>query len=251
MGQKIGKMRCLCRLFCTLVCLWPYYQPQALECVVLVHGFGKGAFSMGRFNSYFTENGYKTIAVNYASRLHDIKYIAENEVMPQIESESSQCSQIHFVGFSMGGVITRYILAFHRPNNLGRVVFIGSPHSGTELLDYFGRYRWITGALGPAAMDLHPESNFLSSVPDYVDYPAGVISGNFTLSPLGWFVFSKMESDGTVSVESSKVKGMSDHIVLKTSHTRLPYSPRVLEETLHFISKGKFRASADIDANGK
>ncbi|MDX1917369.1 MAG: hypothetical protein SFT68_05245 [Rickettsiaceae bacterium] len=251
MGQKITHLRYWAKLICFCVYFLQSAYAHGVECVVLVHGFGKGRFSMGRFNSYFIEHGYKTIPVNYASRAYDIKYLAEYEVLPQIEEESSVCSKIHFVGFSMGGVITRYILAFHRPDNLGRVVFIGSPHAGTELVDYFGQYKWISNLLGPAAMDLHSQSQFLNSVPNYVDYTAGVISGNFSLSPLGWVVFSAKESDGTVSVESSKIEGMSDHLILKTSHTRLPYSPRVLEETLYFISKGEFRKAENINSDGK
>ncbi len=223
------------------MCLTQCLNAYGVECVALIHGYGRGSFAMSRFNSSFIENGYKTIPVNYPSRSHDIKFIAEHIVLPQLQEESQKCSVMHFVGFSMGGVITRYILAFHRPSNLGRVVFIGCPHAGTELVNFVSKYKWIRDFLGPAAMDLHENSEFLNSVPDNVDYNTGVISGNFSISPLRYLAFNTAETDGTVSVESSKIKGMSDHIVIPVGHARLPYHHRVIEETLHFIYYKHFR----------
>ncbi|MDX1924772.1 MAG: hypothetical protein SFT91_06110 [Rickettsiaceae bacterium] len=213
----------------------------AAECVVLIHGFGRGSFSMGKINTNLIDHGYKTIAVNYPSRDGNIKTIAETHVLPQIVSQSESCDTIHFVGFSMGGIITRYILEYHRPNNLGKVVFIASPHSGTEIVSSFERFDWFRSLIGPAAMDLSISSHFLRTIPDYVDYPAGVISGTFSINPISYLIFYDKECDGTVGLESTKIKGMKDHLILNISHTLMPYNQRVVEETQYFISHGEFR----------
>ena len=48
------------------------------------------------------------------------------------------------------------------------------------------------------------------------------------------------DSDGTVSVEETRLTGMSDHLVLPLSHFGLVLSYKASEAVVHFLQEGNF-----------
>ena len=214
---------------------------MATECVVLLHGFGRSSFSLSRINSNLQEHGYKTIAIDYPSRNFNIFQLAEQFILPKIRPEIEKCSKIHFVGYSMGGIITRYILAHHRMENLGRVIFLASPNQGVEVVNTLGKYTWFNTLFGPAVQDIAVGAPFLTNLPQTIDYEAGVISGNFSVNPFTSLFLIDGEDDGTISVETTKIPGMKEHIIINSTHGLLLHNQIVIEEIEHFISNGKFK----------
>ncbi len=47
-------------------------------------------------------------------------------------------------------------------------------------------------------------------------------------------------NDGTVSVESARVQGMTDFVAVRASHTFIMRNPQAIRQTLTFLRTGRF-----------
>ena len=66
-----------------------------------------------------------------------------------------------------------------------------------------------------------------------------MIAGNEWINPAGP-IFLRGPHDGTVSVASTRLEGMSDHLVLPYTHTFIMNRRDVADEVIHFLRHGRF-----------
>lgn len=120
---------------------------------------------------------------------------------------------------------------------------LGTPNHGSEVADFLGNLAVFKRIYGPAGQQLLTSTltDVQAQVPE-VDFELGIIAGTRTIDPLGSYVIGK-PSDGRVSVESTKLVGMSAHLILPVTHTFMPRNRRVIREVHKFLKTGQFSST--------
>ena len=209
------------------------------EYVILLHGINRSSSSMEKFEKHFQKNNYNTLNVDYASRKYTIEVLAER-LDKKIKATIPKNAKINFVTHSMGGLLARYYIEKHQPKNLNRVVLVAPPNHGSEMADYLMNNAAYQVAFGPAGQQLGTGKNSISNkLLKTVDYNVGVIAANETIDPLSSYIIPG-DDDGKVSIESTKIKGMKDHIILDTDHLFIVVNKDAMKQSLYFLKNGKF-----------
>jgi pimeloyl-ACP methyl ester carboxylesterase len=216
-------------------------QPMA-ECVILLHGLARTARSMRAMQRALAKRGYRVVNLGYPSSSAKVEVLA----VEAIESALAACDgaeRIHFVTHSLGGILVRYYLAHHVIENLGRVVMLGPPNGGSEVVD---KLSWMPGYYllnGEAGYQLGTGAdsvpNRLGPANFYVGIIAGTRSINLYLSTL-----IPGPNDGKVSVEHTRLEGMNDHIVMPVTHSLMMRNRRVIAQVIHYLEHGRFDHAA-------
>jgi pimeloyl-ACP methyl ester carboxylesterase len=215
-------------------------QPKNIvgkEKVILVHGYGRKPSTMSDIAQYLEERGYQPYMIGYSSYKRDIDGI-EQEFQKQMDKVLvGVTDRVHFVGHSMGGLVVRNYLSKNKIPNLGNVVLLGTPNSGTPVVDHYKDSWWFWYA-GPAAPKLSSKgSDFLRSLP-VPSYKLGIIAGLVSYNQTKE-IFSE-PNDGVVTCESSKVTGMADFVALPINHHYLKHDSKSLEQVFNFLKHEKF-----------
>lgn len=211
---------------------------SAVDCVVLLHGLARTSLSMGFMATRLEIDGFRVVNKDYPSTSATIQTLA-GVVLPEAIAECGPADKIDFVTHSMGGLLVRQYLKENRPDNLGRVVMMGPPNKGSPIVDEFKDEPGFEFWNGIAGTQLGTGPDSLPNKLGPVDFPLGVIAGSRSLLPLFAEDF-KGPNDGKVSVESTKVDGMTDHITLPVTHTFMMNSPEVYDQVVAFLRNGRF-----------
>lgn len=209
-----------------------------MDYVIVLHGILLNANYMKVLASYTGAKGYSVININYPSTQKNLEELVES-VWIDISSQLIENKPVHFICYSMGGLLVRAMLNKYRPLMLGRVVLIGTPNNGSEIADFFKNNWFYKKIFGPAGQQLITDQSNIKHLFGIIDYDLGIIAGSMSLDPICSRLI-KEKNDGKVSITSTKLAGMKDHIIIKSSHMFLPYSKQVLSQTVYFLQHGSF-----------
>lgn len=211
------------------------------DTVVLVHGLGRGPLSMARLEAALERDGHTVRNIGYDSQRGTLPGLAE-AVFGPVFRETADGETIHVVTHSMGGILLRQYLRDHDvPAALGRVVMLGPPNQGSEIVDHLGDWRLFRRINGPAGVRLGtaPDEAPLALGAWPAEVELGVIAGDRSWNP----VFSALipgADDGKVSVERTHLAGEADHVTVAASHTWLMWRGAVVGRVREFLRDGRF-----------
>lgn len=208
------------------------------ETVILLHGLARTKRSMSALEKALSKEGYHVLNIDYPSTKKNIAKLSFI-IYEKIKKEClERDTKIHFVAYSMGCIIVRQLLTKHQVSNVGNIVLLAPPNHGSEVADYLQNNLLYKYFYGPAGLELTTHTARTNPFPP-LQHSFGVIAGNVCLDPLAYFILPKGH-DGKVTIESTKLEGMSDHIIVPCSHTFIMRNKAVIEQVLHFLRKGKF-----------
>lgn len=213
----------------------------ASEGVILLHGLCRTERSMGRMAAALEAEGYAVVNVDYPSREMTIEGMAASTIALALEDQRlANVEKIHVVTHSLGGILLRQYLRTNRIDRLGRVVMLGPPNGGSEVVDALGDSQLFSWINGPAGRQLGTGSDSVPNRLGAVDFDLGVIAGDRSINGINsWMI--EGPDDGKVSVERTKVAGMRDHVVLHVVHPYLASNRNAIRETIHYLRNGRFR----------
>jgi pimeloyl-ACP methyl ester carboxylesterase len=227
----------------------------ARECVILLHGLGRTAFSMLPMSRALQEAGYATVNIDYPSRRLPIETLAASALPRGLaQCHEAGSDTVHIVTHSMGGLLTRQFLSENQIPSLGRVVMMGPPNQGSAVADRLMAEAFYQRLNGPAGQQLGTGPDGIAARLGPVDFPLGVLAGN-QRTPVDVYLSEGIDepSDGKVTVEEAKVEGMADFRVLEANHTFILSDPEAIRQALHFLREGRFSdedEGSDAEASG-
>jgi len=195
------------------------------ELVVLAHGMGRTPASMWMLARTLRARGYRVLNWGYNSYtrpLHELGALMARDVA----AAAGNAATVHFVGHSLGTVITRWVLKHAPPARLGRVVMLAPPNRGAARADRVARFgAWLL----PPLVDLCTHDGAAARA---LAAPAGVEVGIIAGA-----------ADRTVRVAETHLDGAAGHVLVPGGHTFIMLRPNVHRLVCAFLDTGTFPAN--------
>ena len=210
------------------------------ESVILLHGLCRTSRSMAPMERALSAAGYRVLNVDYPSRTASIEQLSEDAIGRVVaDCQKDGAAKIHFVTHSLGGILVRSYLSRRTIPNLGRVVMLGPPNQGSEVVDKLGSFWMFKKINGPAGDELGTDKNSTPNQLGPANFCVGVIAGDRSINWINSLLIPGSD-DGKVSVGRTKLAGMTDHIVIHATHPFLMRNRTVIKPTIHFLRTGRF-----------
>ena len=185
-------------------------------------------------------SGFQTFSVNLPALFGSLED-CRRALYSQVDDIVRDFRTVNYVAHSFGGLVVRSYIASCSQKNVGRCVFIATPHKGSRLAriaNYMPLYTKVFRPLGDMAFDHHE-----SSVSGEKSFAVGLIAGSRNNLLLGKLFLSD-NSDGRVEVSSVESSEADDFIVLPFGHREIHHQQQTLKLVKNFLENGKFEPTA-------
>ncbi len=193
------------------------------QMVVLIHGLGRTQFSMLALEWNLDRMGYQVLNWGYSSTCCTVDELGK-ELADELRAiEEPRPDQIHFVGHSLGNIITRWVLSNAPPPEPGRVVMLAPPNQGAEMADRYAE--WLSWLLDPLDDLVTDDQSTVRTLPQLEERDVGIIAGQY---------------DGKVKVDETHLEAEDSHEVVSSAHTFIMNRPDVHSKIASFLEHGHF-----------
>ena len=204
--------------------------------IVLVHGLWNRGWMMARMAKRLRTRGHHVRVFSYPSRADNLDGHADqlhNFVRAEVTADC------HLVGHSMGGLVILNMLSRYDDLPPGRVVLMGTPVKGSNVV------KWMERLPGQGFIFGKARENLLKGFQLSPDgYETGMIRGTREFG-FGQIAGRQDEpNDGSVRVSETELEGLKDTVDLEVSHSEMLISAEVVEQVNQFLLCGKFEKDA-------
>jgi pimeloyl-ACP methyl ester carboxylesterase len=219
--------------------------------VVMLHGLAGWRRTMQPLADYLEKNGpFTVINVAFPSTRGDIAEHART--LGLVMEHLDGVEEINFVAHSLGNLVVRRYLGDHSGPTTGgkpvprikRFVMLAPPNHGAAAALMLEDHEFIALLLGSSASELGagwPEVEKTLAVPTS---EFGIIAGGRG-SDRGYNPLMKGDNDGLLNVETTKLVGARDFILVPAIHQFTMLNADAQRYTLNFLLKGYFVSADD------
>lgn len=195
---------------------------ETRELVVLAHGMGRTPASMWLLARTLRARGYRVLNWGYSSYTRPLHELGAR-MARDVAAATGSAAKVHFVGHSLGTVITRWVLNHAPPARLGRVVMLAPPNRGAARADRALRYgAWL---LPPLADLCTHDGAAARALPAPAGVDIGIIAG---------------VDDRKVRMDETHLDGAAAHVTVPGGHTFIMLRPIVHRLVHGFLETGTF-----------
>lgn len=210
------------------------------RCAVLLHGLARLSGSMTQLGTALNAAGWHTANVGYPSRYHTIAALAPVVVKQGVSAcRSVGATRIDAVTHSLGGILMRHYLKDQAIDGFARLVMLGPPNHGSEVVDGLRGVPGFAALNGPAGLELGTETSSVPNTLGAIDVDTAVIAGTASINLL-LSNFLPNPDDGKVSVASTRLDGMCAIMTIDVSHPFLMKNDAVIEQVVSYLLHGVF-----------
>jgi pimeloyl-ACP methyl ester carboxylesterase len=183
--------------------------------------------------------GFESVALSLPTTFSSVEDCAAL-LDRKLEGFAKSYEKINYVGNSMGGLIIRKYINAYKPANVGKCVFIATPHRGSRLARMM-LYVPCVSILVPPLADLESKKENEYLLKDR-NLAVGIIVGSEN-SLLWGKLFLSDQSDGRVEIKSAISEDAKETVVLPYHHEEIHHVPETLKLVKRFIESGTFGSS--------